>query len=394
MRNWLYNHSINTHVLLFASIFDEMEIMNFDRNGKVTGSIKVPVKLTRKEKVISQILNNNYQNPNVLRDNENVLPMISIGWKGMQLDTNRMKGMRERRKIYIEYVDGVPRPSQKQHMDMQTVPYILTFEVIAWAKYMDHLAQILENIDTFIHPEIYLEYYEKGLGIGRKILVKKTAENPNFNDEIADNEVRSKFLTWAWQFDVECNLYKPELPVGDPIKTVTVRYSAVTETSRNKGIDLGEQTVSQTVDVSGVSTTGSSGSCFYDYDADLVNYIRKFSDPEYSQIGSDYEPLINCQLSPKDIIPPAVTPVPPFAYGEEPITSDLVTITSPMLQEAPLYVPQAIINTKQGTAPFTIVGFESVVPGSFKVRLSAAPPDNTYSIVWYAFQKYNSQPSE
>jgi hypothetical protein len=58
-----------------------------------------------------------------------------------------------------------------------------------------------------------------------------------------------------------------------------------------------------------------------------------------------------------------------------------------------MYVPQAIINTKQGAAPFTILNFENVLPGAFQIRLSAAPPDDTYSIVWYAYQKYNSDPN-
>lgn len=398
MKNWLYNHTIHTHVLLFASIFDEMEVWDFDANGHATGRVPVPVKLAYKEKVIQMLMNQNTNNPYRLRDNENVLPLISIQWKGMQLDTERMRGMREKRRVYLEYenVGGTSRPIEKQHIDMQTVPYKLNFEVIVWAKYMDHLVQIIENIDTFIHPEIYLEFYEKGLGIGRKSLVTKVSENAGFNPDIPDNEFRSKFLTWAYNFDVELNLYKPEEPVGLPIKRVVTRFSAVTQNTNktSSGVEFAEQTVSQTADVSGAQTSGTSGYCFYDYDATLVNYIRKYSDPELSQMPLEYEPYWNCQIPATPITPPAVTPVPVLAFGEVPTgLSDLVTITSDTLQNSPLYIPQAIINTKQGPAPFTIVNFENVVPGSFQVRLSSIPPDDTYSIVWYAYQKYNSDPN-
>jgi hypothetical protein len=395
MKNWFYNHVYHTTTMLFASIFDEMEVWDFDADGKATGRIPVPVKLTYKEKVISMLLNNNVNNPYVLRDNENVLPLISIQWKGAELDKERMKGMREKRHIYLEYVDGGGRPQQKQHMDMQTVPYKLSFEVTLWAKYVDHLVQMSENIDAMIHPEIYLEYYEKGIGIGRKIKVTKMSEVMNLNPDLPENELRSKFVTWTYTFDVECNLYKPEHPVGVPIKRVVLRHSAVTETNRNNGVDLAEQTVTQTVDAATVQTSASSG-CYYDYDADIVNYIRKFSDVEQSQIASQYAPLYNCELSPQNIVPPAVTPVPPLAFGEVaiPATSDTVLVSSALLQNAPEYVPRANINAKSSLPNFTIVGFQNIQPGSFEVKLSAIPADNTFSLVWNAFQKYNSNEND
>lgn len=373
--------------MLFASIFDEMEVWDFDANGKATGRIPVPVKLTYKEKVISMLLKGNVDNPYFRRDNENVLPMISIQWTGTELDKERMRGMREKRHIYLEYVDGQQRPHQKQHMDMQTVPYKLTYEVVCWAKYVDHLVQISESIDTFIHPEIYLEYYEKGIGIGRKIRVIKTNESMGLNPDIQDNELRSKFVTWSYNFEVECNLYKPEMLVGAPIKRIVVRHAAITPDG--KGSTNAEQTVSQTVD--SATTSGTSGSCYYDYDANIVDYIRKFSDEEHSQITEQYLSHLNCGTA-QDIVAPAITPIPTLAFGEVPLTStvDLITISSPLLLNSPKYIPNVNINS-QGTAPnFTIINIENVQPGSFQVRLSANPVDNTFSLVWNAYQKYNT----
>ena len=384
--------------MLFASIFDEMEVWDFDANGKAVGRVPVPVKLTYKEKVISMLLKGNTTDPYRLRDNENVLPMISVQWKGTQLDKERMKGMREKRHIYLEYenVLGSNRPVEKQHMDMQTVPYKLTFEVVLWAKYLDHLVQLSENIDAMIHPEMYLEYYEKGLGIGRKIKVVKTGEVMGLNPDLPDNELRSKFITWSYTFEVECNLYKPENPVGLPIKRVVIRHSAVTDTNAAQGVTLGEQTVTQTVDTASASSSATSGYCYYDYDANIVDYIRKYSDTEHSQIADQYESHINCQLSPSDIVPPAITPVPPLAYGEVPLTtaSQLITISSAFLEDAPKYIPTVNINSSGTTPNFTILNIENIQPGSFQVRLSAAPIDNTFSLVWNAFQKYNSVESD
>jgi hypothetical protein len=370
-----------------------MEVWDYDADGKAVGRIPIPVRLTYKEKVIDAILKGNNKNSFNLRDNENALPMISIQWNGTSLDTERMKGMREKRHIYLDYAtdNGSDRKQQKQHMDMQTVPYKLTFEVIIWAKYIDHVVQIAENIDSFIHPEIYLEYYEKGLGIGRKIKVVKTAESMGFTPEYGD-DVRSKFITWSYNFEVECNLYKPEIPIGVPIKRVVLRYSAI---NNNNDVNLAEQTVSQTVDSLSSDSSGASG-CFYDYDADIVNYIRKFSDNEQSQISEQYQSVLNCSLSPQDIVPSAITSPPILAYGEVTVstTSNIVTITSSSIQNLPEYVPQATINSKINMPNFSIVRFENIQPGSFDVVLSSIPPDDTFSIVWNVYQKYNSNQND
>jgi len=396
MKNYYYGHVYHTTTLLFASIFDEMEVWDYDADGHATGRIPVPVKLTYKEKVISMLLKGNAQNPNVMRDNENILPMISIQWTNTALDTERMRGMREKRYVYLEYAnDGSGRAQQKQHMDMQTVPYKLTFEVTAWAKYLDHLVQIAENIDTFIHPEMYLEYYEKGIGVGRKIRVVKSSESMNLNPDLPDNELRSKFVTWKYTFEVECNLYKPELPVGVPIKRVVIRHSAVTTKNGVAGIDTAEQTVTQTVDSESSATSGASG-CFYDYDANIVDYIRKFSDVEQSQIASQYSPLIDCQTSPRDIVAPAVTPVPILAFGEVPLSAgvDTVMVSSPLILDSPEYVPSVNINAKSSIPTFSVEGIYNIQPGSFVVKFTSAPADNSFSLMWNAVQKYNSNESD
>lgn len=390
MKNYFYNHTYYTISMLFASIFDEMEVWNYDADGKAVGKVNVPVRLTYKEKVIDSLLKANNKDPYRLQDNENVLPLISIQWKGAKVDKERMTGMREKRHVYLEYEqNGTNRPFQRQHMDMQTVPYILTYEVNLWAKYLDHICQLSENINTFIHPEIYLEHYEKGLGIGRKIKVVKTNEAFNFNPEIPENELRSKFVTWSYTFDVECNLYKPELPIGQPIKTITVRTATNGNTT-----NLAEQVVVQTQDINSPQTSGTSGvsGCFYDYDANLVNYIKKYSDEEQSQILDQYNQLNTCNTTPPDLIPPKITPIPSYANGEVNLNNidTEITILDPNIIHSPEYVPNALINYKINPPNFFIREIRNTVNGSFQIILSEPPIDDSYSIVWNIYQKYNS----
>ena len=128
----------------------------YDVDGNAIGNKKIPVYLTPKEKVVAALQKGNWDtNGSIVV--ENYLPSISIAWTNIDLDRDRLRGQRNTRRLYIEYEsdpdgDGVCDPdcvTEKVHTDIKEVPYKLTYEVNIWAKYMDDMAQILENILPF-----------------------------------------------------------------------------------------------------------------------------------------------------------------------------------------------------------------------------------------------------
>lgn len=374
-----------------------MEIHRYDADGKSVGTMKVPVKLAYKEKVISSILKGNYLNPNAQSDNENILPMISVQWKGMTFDAERARGLRDKRKLYVEYVQD-PNvgciASQVEHIDYQTVPYKLTFDVIFWARYMDDLAQLIENVDPFLHPEIYLSFYEKGVGIERKVKVVKTGESPNFSVDLGETDLRSKVLMWTMNFEMECNLYKPELPVGKPIKRIITRFSA-SDMMQKDAIALGEVVETQTAHLSGAFTASVSGGCpsycYSDLDADLVTFIRDYTNVEdilQPQYKSHIDP---CAGPPQTLQEPPAVPTPPFPYGSivTNTTTDTYVITGSELMYN--YVPVAYVNSPSITGyDLTVSSITDATTGQFTVKLSQIPPIEGYNIDWYAYQKYRT----
>jgi hypothetical protein len=275
MYNYFYNKVIWTHVAAFADIFNEMSVINYDREGKAIGWKPVPVTLAPKEKVVSELI----ADPTTPDKNPpNFLPRISIVWNGLNRSTERQRGQLEKRRLIVDYED---QEHPQAIVDMQTVPYELSFELTVWCKYMDDMAQILENILPFFNPEAPVSLYERGLGTERQVKVTLESVTPNFVVEMSDPDRR--VLQCNLGFKMECNFYKPQLPIQKPIKRATVRMGADT-TSRGSvdpNVNGTEVSVFTLPSVSGSSN-------FLDMDQKIWSYKVQFDGNMSDYMGWQY----------------------------------------------------------------------------------------------------------
>jgi hypothetical protein len=275
MYNYFYNKVIWTHVAAFADIFNEMSIVNYDAEGKAIGWKPVPVTLAPKEKVVAELI----ADPSTPdKTPPNFLPRISIVWNGIARNAERQRGQLEKRRILVDYDD----PENPQAiMDMQTVPYDLNFELTVWTKYMDDMAQILENILPFFNPEAPVSLYERGIGSERQVKVVLESVAPNFVVELADPDRR--VLQCNLAFKMECNFYKPQLPIGKPIKRITTRIGA--DMSRRNpvypNVDGTEISAFTIPEVSGSSN-------YLDMDKKIWSYKVQFDENMEDYMGWEY----------------------------------------------------------------------------------------------------------
>lgn len=210
MKNVFYYRTIWQHVVAFADLFNDIKLQVYQKDraspeyGKIIGYKDVPVMLAPKEKVISTLT----ALPGSERaEIDNVLPKISIAWNGIAWVPERMRGQKQKRDLFVEYLDTSSGAQRVKHYDFQTSPYSLEFEVVIWTKYMDDGVQILENILPFFTPELYISLKERGVEIERKCMVRLNSITPNFVYEL--NEPDRRLLQWNLSFSLECNLYKP-----------------------------------------------------------------------------------------------------------------------------------------------------------------------------------------
>lgn len=220
MKSHFYYKTIWSHVVGFADLFNDMEVFTYDRGGNPVGRKRVPLYLAPKEKVVSilQVQPGN-QRPEI----DNTLPRMSIAWNGIQLDPERLRDQSNIRRLWVEYIDSDQNQLKNVVVDVQTVPYKMTFELTLWVKFMDHGVQLLENILPFFAPDLHVSLFERGIGIERKSKVELTGVTNNFAYDL--NEPDRRVLQWNLNFDMECNLYKP-LQVTKDIRAVITRVYA------------------------------------------------------------------------------------------------------------------------------------------------------------------------
>lgn len=210
MKNVFYYRTIWQHVVAFSDLFNDIKLQVYEKNknspeyGNIIGYKNVTTILAPKEKVISSLT---AQVGSERAEVDNILPKISIAWNGIELVPERLRGQRQKRNLFVEYIDSSAGVQRVKHYDLQTAPYSLKFEVVIWTKYMDDGVQILENILPFFTPETYISIKERGVEIERKCMVRLDSINPNFVYEL--NEPDRRLLQWNLSFSVECNLYKP-----------------------------------------------------------------------------------------------------------------------------------------------------------------------------------------
>ncbi|MCS7316912.1 MAG: tail sheath stabilizer and completion protein [Candidatus Dojkabacteria bacterium] len=282
MYNYFYNKVLWTHVAAFADIFNEMSVIVYDKDGKAIGWKPVPVLLATREKVVSMLLKDP-KTPDV--DAPNYLPLISIQWKGISRNAERQRGLREKRKLLIDYED----PNNPRIIsDMQTVPYDLDFEVVIWTKYMDDAAQLLENILPFFNPEAPVSLYERGIGTERQVKVTLESVSTNIASDISETERR--IIQVNMSFKMECNFYKPqnERP-SKPIKRVTVLVA-----NENAGVNNQFTYDGDVVNtfippnITGQDTNNDGEFNYLDFDKEILHYKKQFDDEEIDYFTKVY----------------------------------------------------------------------------------------------------------
>lgn len=274
MDNHFYNHTIWKHVAAFADVFDNMEVFVYDDARKnVVGRKKVPVILAPKEKVVSVLsVIDGTPKPEI----DNVLPKMSIIWNDISWDSQRATGLKEKRKLAVEFNDETGQ-RQKSYIDRQTVPYLFGLQLTIWTQYMDEAVQLLENILPFFTPDLHISIYERVTGQERKSKVELESSTPNFVYEL--NEPDRRIIQFDLNFTMEVNLYTP-ITFEKQIEKVYITVAAVdgNETQENVG------------DLIYTTTSGVSGQID---DDNIRKAIMSFDEIENQYTNLDIEDAID-----------------------------------------------------------------------------------------------------
>lgn len=362
-----------------------MSVWVYDEDGRATRSKKVPVLIAPKEKVVSSLMKGNFGNnsSNQGITVENYLPQISIFWNSITLDSERLAGQRNKRRLYVEYADRDEDGCEEKyvHTDIKTVPYKLGLEVTLWTKYESDMVQLLENILPFFHPEATISIYEKGVGSERQCKVVKESESLNFTYDL--NQPDRRVLQSTLNFSMEIDFYKPENPIAKPIQKM---YLNLAEPYKNGKAD-GEKIV--------VEAASEPGECFHDLDSKTRAFIKEYNIEDQIYTSQFYPDVNGIPPQPKEMLP---THLPKTFiesllrrdpnYGSkditgivttENVTTDEIIVTIDGVQKSSII--SSYVVTPNGF-PLLTSSISRVDTGNFTIKLSQVPTSNLYKIVY------------
>lgn len=208
-----YWNMTRKYIVAFAYIFSDVHIQRVDESGTLQKDIKVPITYAGKKKIY-QVLQRNSTLKNKVSV---VLPRISFLITSLAPDSQRKTN--NLNEIDIEN-DGIT------HKFLYSpVPYDFNIDLIAWAKNMDDLLQITEQIAVFFKPGYSIEVKEiPALNLQRKINIILNDVSLDIETDLDQETDRTVMANFG--FTLKGYLYPPltEVDVIEIINTKIAEY--------------------------------------------------------------------------------------------------------------------------------------------------------------------------
>lgn len=206
-----YNKETKLAIAAMLSVFNNIVISRFDKNGNEIKKITVPCRYASESKIVKSIRN---------KDKALQLPIIAISRTGQERDMDRVCDLHKtfftQGKLYSHSQIMDPKLSKGQREQRyysydfrrdQPQPINISFSVKIWAAYEEDLNQILSNFIPFFRPYIVVSSYHpynKLEIIRNKIIWDGNIDNelPEDLDSGAPEEwkatVNFTYQTWFW----------------------------------------------------------------------------------------------------------------------------------------------------------------------------------------------------
>jgi hypothetical protein len=203
MFGWsFYFGSIRKYVALFGSLFNDIMIERVDGDGNVTEYLKVPLAYGPKDRFLSRLK----ENPDLLRQVNQVLPRMSFEIKSIEYDS-------ERKLNTIGQNRTTTSNNSITVSQFNPVPYNFNISLSILSRNADDAMRIVEQILPFFKPEwttavklIPDMNIEMDIPVVLKTINYEDTYEANFNERYA--------IIWELQFVLKGYIYGPMANTG------------------------------------------------------------------------------------------------------------------------------------------------------------------------------------
>ena len=210
-----YHQTIRKYVVLFGTLFNELNIEKKDSSGNVVSRQKVPIAYGPKQKFLTRIR----QDPNIDRQVAIQLPRMGFEMTSLTYDPIRKLNS-------VGKIMGRALPTEGQgtlRKMFNPVPYNMDFQLFVFVDNAEDGTQILEQILPFFTPDFNVTINAVS-DLGIKLDVPISFNSASLEDTFDGEFTARRTLIWTLDFFMKGFLYPDIKGGGKIIKSVQVDF--------------------------------------------------------------------------------------------------------------------------------------------------------------------------
>ena len=210
-----YHQTIRKYVVLFGTLFNDLNIEKKDSSGNVVSRQKVPIAYGPKQKFLTRIR----QDPNIDRQVAIQLPRMGFEMTSLTYDPIRKLNS-------VGKIMGRALPTEGQgtlRKMFNPVPYNMDFQLFVFVYNAEDGTQILEQILPFFTPDFNVTINAVS-DLGIKLDVPISFNSASLEDTFDGEFTARRTLIWTLDFFMKGFLYPDIKGGGKIIKSVQVDF--------------------------------------------------------------------------------------------------------------------------------------------------------------------------
>jgi hypothetical protein len=182
-----YNRTIRKVVVAFGTMFNDIEVVRFNKDGAPQHRMTVPLSYGAKEKYLTRIISN----PNLTKSVNTVVPRMAFNLDGLSYDVSRKKQTTLKNSSYIK-----DKGVATQYVP---VPYNFEFSLSIFVRHTEDGTQILEQILPFFTPDftVTVDFID---GMCQKYDMPIILNSVTNNTEYEGDMLSTRLITWDLSF--------------------------------------------------------------------------------------------------------------------------------------------------------------------------------------------------
>ena len=140
-----HHHTIRKIISAVGSLFDDISLFTYDKNGKETRRVKVPIIYAPKERFITRL----FSDPDLNKKTQISLPRMSYDMRNMSYDNERK--LPATKKLIND------KTKKERLYQIEAAPFNFDFELYLYVRNIEDGNQLMETILPYF-PQIIVLY--------------------------------------------------------------------------------------------------------------------------------------------------------------------------------------------------------------------------------------------